>query len=267
MNLQQMPHNARRGSESGILASQRWIVHTQPRSDVRLRLFCLPCAGGSAQLFMHWSGALPATVGVFPVELPGRSGRFRETPFRRLPDLVDALLEVLLIYLDRPFAFLGHSMGALVAFELTRRLRQEGHMLPVQLFVSAYRAPHLDNPDANTYKLSDQALMDRMRLLGGTPPEVLAEPELLELVLTTLRADFEMLGTYCYMPEPPLDCPITVFGGMSDRLVSSEQLEAWRKHTSREFMLQLFPGGHFYLQTAQPLFWGVLNAALEAINY
>ncbi len=241
----------------------KWIVRPRPRPAARLRLFCFSCAGGSAQVFVPWADGLPPTVEVCPVELPGHGRRFTETPFRRLPDLVEGLVKGLGVYLDRPFALFGHSLGALVAFELARGLRRLGRELPVQLFVSAYQAPHLDNPEATTYKLPDRALVAKIQRLGGTPPQVLQEPELIDLILPVLRADFELLGTYRYGAEPALDCPIGAFGGLSDRIANRERLAAWQNHTSTDFTLQMFPGDHFFLQSVQPLFLGVLNRALD----
>lgn len=242
-----------------------WIIRRKINPEARLRLFCFAAAGGSATFYFPLAESLPAEVEVCALELPGRGARLREPAYQRLPDLIAALVEVLPPYLDRPFAFLGHSMGALVAFELARALRREQQPLPVKLWASAFRAPQIPNPDIPARTLADAELVQRIQRLGGTPPEVLQQPELLAFILPALRADFEVLDSYRYVAEPPLACPIMALGGMQDGMISRAQLEAWREQTQAEFTLQMFPGGHFYVQTAHALFVGVLARALAEL--
>jgi medium-chain acyl-[acyl-carrier-protein] hydrolase len=241
-----------------------WIAYARPTPEPRPRLFCFPYAGGSATMYINMVKTLGHLVEVCPVELPGRGARLRETPIDHLPTLVAALSTGLRPLLDRPFAFFGHSMGALLAFELTRTLRRQGGPLPGQLLVSAHRGPQLPRTALLGHGLSDTEMLDNVRGLGGTPPDVLAHPELLEMILPIIRADFELVDTYHYQAEPPLPCPILAFGGMTDALVSRTQLEGWREQTEARFSLQMFPGGHFYLQSAEPLFVGVVSRALTA---
>jgi medium-chain acyl-[acyl-carrier-protein] hydrolase len=137
---------------TSISIASSWIQYGQRKPSVRLRLFCFPYAGGSASLYRGWSERLPAEVEVCPIQLPGRENRLLEKPFSQLQPLVEALGEALLSYLDEPYAFFGHSMGALISFELTRLLRREGCVrLPERLLVSARCAPHLPDADAPTY--------------------------------------------------------------------------------------------------------------------
>lgn len=241
----------------------KWIVYAEDKTQARLRLFCFPCAGGDALLYRPWVAMLPPAIQVCPVELPGRGSRLRQPPFTHMTPLVNALAQGLQPYLDRPFAFWGHSMGALVAFELARLLRGRYNQSPQQLFVSAHRAPHLPNLHPDLHLLPDKGLVEYMETMGGTPPQVMAIPELMELFLPILRADLQVLDTYSYTPAPPLDCPIVALGGLEDPTVSRQQLEAWREQTSSTFRVQMFPGGHFYLQPAQALLIGVLGRALE----
>ncbi len=191
---------------------------------------------------------LPREFDVCAVQLPGRSNRFREPPLRRLADLIPAALEGLRPYLERPFAFFGHSMGALVAFELTRELRRQGAPLPVALFASAHEAPHRPPPLPPVTHLSDREFVEEVgRRFGGIPAEVLAEPELLDLVVPVLRADIGVLEGYRYLAEEPLDCAISSFGGALDSHLTREDAEAWREHTRGAFRLRILPGGHFFL--------------------
>ncbi len=236
-----------------------WLPYYQARVEVDLRLFCFPCAGGSAVLYRDWQAALPPAVEVCAVELPGHGLRLQEPPLRRMEALVSALVTGLVPYFDRPMVFFGHSMGALIAFELARGLRAAGSPLPGALWVSSHRAPQLPNPDRTHHLLSDSQLAEKIRRLGGTPPAVLEHPELLELILPTLRADFEVLDTYEYRAGPPFDIPVVALGGLNDLPLPRSQLEPWGEQTRGAFSVRMFPGGHFYLQSMAPLFLGTLQ--------
>jgi medium-chain acyl-[acyl-carrier-protein] hydrolase len=166
-------------------------------------------------------------------------------------------------HLDRPFAFFGHSLGALVAFELSREIRRQHDLLPVHLFVSGCGAPQSLYPHPPIGMLPDTAFLEELRQLNGTPAEVLEHEELMQLLLPTLRADFTARETYAYADEPPLDCPISAFGGMQDGRVERDRLEAWRDQTSGPFSLHTFPGGHFFLHSSQSLLLQTLSHALE----
>ncbi|MBV9279181.1 MAG: thioesterase [Chloroflexi bacterium] len=241
-----------------------WIARTTPRPRATSRLFCFTYAGGTAAAYRTWAAGLPASIEVCPVELPGRGTRLGELPYTRLPDLVRAAAPAILPYLDRPFAFFGHSMGALVAFELARHLRRAGGLSPTCLLVSAHRAPQVPDLEPPTYILPDRTLIDKLRALEGTPKEVLDQPELLRLLLPRLRADFEVCDTYEYRPDAPLSCPIAAFGGRQDKIVPSTDLADWRAQTTGDFRMHLLPGGHFYLHTSQPLLLHLVTQELEA---
>jgi medium-chain acyl-[acyl-carrier-protein] hydrolase len=165
--------------------------------------------------------------------------------------MVDALAQALSPFFDEPFAFFGHSMGALIGLELARWLRRERKTMPVHLFLSGRRAPQLPEPAPPSYNLPEPEFVQRVRSLNGTPKEVLDHPELMELMIPLLRADFSVCETYEHQSEPPLDCPLTVFGGIGDVEVSRDQLEPWREHTTAAYSLRMFPGDHFFLHTAQ----------------
>jgi medium-chain acyl-[acyl-carrier-protein] hydrolase len=244
-------------------AFDSWIAFRKPNPQARLRLFCFPYAGTGASIFRTWSDGLPADVEVCPVQLPGRGTRLTETPFTQLTPLVQALAEALVPLVDKPFAFFGHSLGALVGFELARQLRRQSGVQPVRLFVSADRAPQIPHRDRPIHALPEREFLAQLRRLNGIPGKVLEEMDLMRIMLPVLRADFGVYETYVYSNEPPLNCPISIFGGLQDHRVSRGDLEAWRDQTSVSFSLRMFPGDHFFLNTTQPLLLQVLSQELR----
>lgn len=225
-----------------------WFPVRRPDAKSEIRLFCLPYAGGSAAVFAAWAAALPGWVDVVPLELPGRGLRANETPLREMSALVDALAEAAAPLLDLPYAVFGHSMGASIAIELARATPCE----PVHAFVSAARAPHVHRRALHT--LSQAELLDEVRRMGGMPEEVLASDELVRRFVPLLRADFELVDTRARGPKgrPLAQTPITAFGGLEDLDdVSTDDLTAWRDYSRAAFDVHMFPGGHFFVDTAR----------------
>lgn len=230
-----------------------WIFRPRPNPAPHLRLFCVPYAGRGASFYRDWPDLLSPQVEVCALQLPGRENRLRERRFTRMADAVREVAQVLQPELDLPFALFGHSMGALIGFELARRLRTQYGIAPVHLFISARRAPQLHDPRPALCPLRDEEFVAEIRRrYNGIPREVAQDPDVMELLLPLLRADVEMLETYTYEPGPPLDCPITAFGGQEDAEARFEELAAWREQTSARFETRLYPGDHFFLQSAQP---------------
>jgi medium-chain acyl-[acyl-carrier-protein] hydrolase len=231
-----------------------------------LRLFCFPYAGGSAVIYRAWPQKLPHIVELLAVQPPGRGARLREAPFTSLMPLVEAVAEALLPQLDKPFALFGHSLGALLCFELARHLRRLERPQPSGLFVSGAGAPQLRSTKAPIHDLPDAELIEALREFEGTPDEVLDNAELMRLMLPLLRADFKVNETYAYKSEPPLACSITVFGGAQDDQVSRERLEAWREQTRAAFALHMLPGDHFFLHSSQELLLRELSRELGQLS-
>ncbi|XWK86460.1 MAG: thioesterase II family protein [Phormidium sp.] len=230
-----------------------WVTYPKANPEAKLRLFCFHYAGGGAVSFRSWWDYLPSTVEVCPIELPGRSFRAQETPFTQIEPLIEALAPVVLPNLTKPFAFFGHSLGALVSFELARVLRKEYNRSPLHLFVSGHRAPQIPDRHPPIRALPNSEFLEVLRRYNGTPEAILENAELMELLLPTLRADFSVVETYSYKPEAPLDCPITVFGGLEDWKANALDLEPWREQTNSAFSLEMFPGDHFFIHSAQTL--------------
>jgi surfactin synthase thioesterase subunit len=230
----------------------RWIVGDPGQSGQsgHVRLLCFHHAGGGASLYREWlrPETFPEGIRVLPVQLPGREDRFREPAFKTMQPLVDALLDNIGPFLVPPFAFFGHSMGALVAFELTRQLQAAGRPLPIHLFLSAKRPPHLPRRAALA-RLPDTELTAALRTLNGTPAEVLEHRELLALMLPILRADFSVSETYPYAVGDPLACRITAFVGTTDPEASETDAQAWARETRESLVVRAFEGDHFFIQS------------------
>jgi medium-chain acyl-[acyl-carrier-protein] hydrolase len=239
------------------------LTHVEPRPDALLRLFCLPYAGGNAAAYRAWAHSLPETVELCPVEFPGHGTRLRERPVYSIHALAGQLAHELAPFLDKPFVVFGHSMGAITGFELARVLRDRYGRAPEHLVVSAHRAPHIPHPGPLTYSQPDDQFLDRIMRLGGTPKELQAQPELIALALPIMRADFTACDTYRYVAAPPLDCPITVYGGLRDPMVDRGHLGGWAEQSSRDCTLRIFPGEHFFINTARTLVLGNLGRVLD----
>ena len=248
----------------GVNPTPSWFT-VPPNGQAKIRLFCFPYAGGSSLIFRTWGKALGPSIAVCPAHLPGRERRLTEKPYTSARSLVDAVAEAIIPHLDRPFAFFGHSMGALISFELARQLRRLNMPSPLHLFLSGRAAPQRrEFKESITYNLPAKEFAEELRRLNGTPREVLEHQELMELMIPLLKADFEICQTYNYTQEPALDCPITAFGGLSDHEATGEMIDAWREQTTRSFRLCMMPGDHFFLHSAQDRILTILLQELQS---
>jgi medium-chain acyl-[acyl-carrier-protein] hydrolase len=241
--------------------SSPWFVFCsgeQRRRDAQFRLFCFHYAGSGGSIFRPWTDRLSDQVELVAVQLPGRENRLHE-PLLYSMELVTApLADELSPLLDKPFAFFGHSTGALISFELARVLRRRSLAQPQLLIVSGQDAPQV-KPKVIRHRLSDPEFIEVLRGCNGTPDVVLRNPAMLELLLPRIRADGAVYETYCYEPQPPLDCRIVVFYGIDDKMVNVAALSGWEDETRRSFGRYSFPGGHFFVHEAE-------EAVLENVN-
>jgi medium-chain acyl-[acyl-carrier-protein] hydrolase len=224
---------------------QPWVDYVED-SDQPIRLFCVPYAGGGPNVFRRWTAAADG-LAVAAVRLPGRGDRPGERPRARLAELLPELATALRPHLDRPYALLGHSGGARIAFELIRYLRRTGGPEPLALFASGSRPPHRQRT-GSLHELPDPALCEWLIGLGGMPRSLLQDVELQAAMLPSLRADLRLLADPPD-PEPPLACPVRVYVGRDDAEAPPAVADGWRHHTVGGFGLRVFPGGHFFLRS------------------
>ncbi|WP_329521950.1 thioesterase II family protein [Spirillospora sp. NBC_01491] len=243
-----------------------WTRFAGGAADPRVVLLCLPFAGGGALAYRTWARALgPDGVAVWPVQLPGREDRFEEDAYEDLPALVSTLLAEFGPRLDgRPYALFGHSMGGGIALELAWEARRRGMPEPVRMFLSASRPPNRPDPDAPRYDLPRDRFVEQLRKYDATSV-LLDRPDLLEVFLPKLRADFALVERHRYRSEPPLACPFTVLGGLDDGAVPPNVLPAWADYTSGGTEVRLVGGPHFFLESARDVVLKVIRTRLESV--
>jgi medium-chain acyl-[acyl-carrier-protein] hydrolase len=237
------------------------VLNASPVATAKFRIFCFPYAGGCAAIFHAWRKMLSVDFDLWTIEYPGHGTRRLEPPLRDLRMLVDEITSEIIRYLAVPFGVFGHSMGALVGFEVLRRLQDIGAPCPEAFFASGSPAPRFP-AEGVIYDLPEPEFIERLRMLNGTPEEVLADKELLRFVLPTLRADFQARQTYIYKTGQRLRCPIFAYGGSADPEVTRESLDPWRNETGVAFHMRIFPGDHFFVHTATEMLTEAISTDL-----
>ncbi|MFD7450169.1 thioesterase II family protein [Kitasatospora sp. NPDC059827] len=231
---------------SSAAVDNPWFRRFNPSDFAPARIVIFPHAGGSASYYMDYTNALAPYADVLAVQYPGRQNRYAEPTIDSVPELAEQVYQELRGWMDRPVVFFGHSMGAAVAFEVTRRFARDGLAGPERLFVSAGRAPSLPR-DSAVHLRSDDGMLEEIVRLGGTDERILDVPALRELIIPALRADYTAIETYLAAPDAVVPQPITALVGETDANATVEQVAQWERHTTGGFSLRVFPGGHFYL--------------------
>lgn len=241
-----------------------WFNLGKANPSAKLRLFCFPYAGGSAAVFSDWDVRLGGDIEVVAVQPPGRGNRFVEEPIASLDETIRQLVQAIAPLLDKPFAFFGHSNGALVCFELARALTRMGRSENLRhIVVSGNPAPQVRTFDSMLHSLPDEDLKEKLRELRGTPEEILQNAELLEVFMPVLRADFSIAETYDYAPAPPLECDLSIFGGLEDHNISRVDLLAWGELFQGSVEMNMFEGGHFFINEDKATVLSALRSRLE----
>ncbi|EWM18625.1 thioesterase II family protein [Kutzneria sp. 744] len=249
-----------------MVLSRSWYLAFEPRPDARLRLYCLPCAGGGASMFRTWAARLPDWIELRAVRLPGRQGRHREPAFTDADTAVAALLDGLADDLTEDYAFFGHSMGALLAYRMTRELVRTGGPLPRLVAAASWppvgaAATTMPDPAAG-----EEEFAEDVRRLGGVPDEILADPAVFRAVLPMLRADFALCRSYSYRPGPPLDLPVIAMGGERDWVTPPDLMRTWAPESTDFRGLHLYPGGHFFLREEEPALVDLVVRTIESVD-
>lgn len=228
-----------------------WLTCFNPRPHASVRLFCIPHGGGGAQNFKEWAENLPDFIEVVALSYPGRGSRHVEPAIHSMAQLADEIFEAIKPFLDKPYALFGHSVGALVAYEVSCKIETSKLKLPMRLIASAHEIPEDSHTDTPMYKLSDADLLDKIGELGLIPDDALQNKELVSFILPPLRADFEVSETYQWLQSPPLSLPITATLGDKDTLLSEQDMQGWQNYTSKDFVLRMYEGDHFYTVSKQ----------------
>jgi pyochelin biosynthesis protein PchC len=246
-----------------VAEPDRWIRRFNSCSAGAPQLFCFPHAGGSATYYFQFSRDLAPGIEVLAVQYPGRQDRRHEPLIGAIPELADQVADVLASVVVPPFAFFGHSMGAIVAFETALRLRDNLGISPTWFFASGRRAPSTKRPRI-TY--DDATLISEIRQLGGTDPRFFGDEELLMAILPVTRNDFHANQDYSWVQGAPLACPIAVLIGDSDPQCTIEEAAAWSGHSTGDFKQRVFPGGHFFLDQHRADVVDTISVALNKMS-
>ena len=250
--------------KGNIIKNQsKWFVNYTNNNYAVTRLFCFPPAGGSASYFRTWKNKLTTKSNLFAIQLPGREKRTSESFFMNIEEIVDSIHKDILIYLDKPYVFFGHSLGALISFEVVRRLAYNKLPQPKFLILSGRAAPHLKLENIDKIScLKDESFINKIDSFGGIPQELKANKDFLELILPRLRADFRIAETYNYQNALPIESDIIRLCGEQDKYVVKSNIDEWGKHTTGKLFKYMFPGGHFFINSFSSDIVNIVNEAL-----
>jgi medium-chain acyl-[acyl-carrier-protein] hydrolase len=228
-----------------------WLVCHKSVPRPQIRLFCFPYAGAGASIFRRWTALLPDWVEMVAIQPPGREGRFVEPLPNNVREMASAIASAIAPWLDLPYAIFGHSLGTLVGFQTAVELRQLGMPQPKVIIMSGRGAPHLLHQRCDRYLLPHDRFVEEVRKMQGTPEEVLASEEMMELLVPMLRADFALNATYDAGEPPAFDCPLFAYGGSGDPEVLEDDLAQWQQYSSQATRIRMFDGGHFFVETVR----------------
>jgi len=239
-----------------------WFIPFKQERNSSVRLFCFHYGGGSASAFREWPKDIPDFTELIAIQMPGRESRFNEPLLNNVSEVIDQLYMNFDRYLDKPFIFFGHSIGALIAFEFVRTLRRRINLQPKHLIVSGTKAPQAPLRRKPIHALPDLQFIEELKKYNGIPSAIIEDKELISLFVPTIRSDFSISETYEYYNELPLDCPITALGGLNDHTFNHEDLLKWQEQTTSSFKHHLLPGDHFFIKTSYQEVMKIVNQVL-----
>ncbi|MDF3055773.1 MAG: lgrE [Gammaproteobacteria bacterium] len=232
--------------------------YERQQQNMSISLYCFHHAGGSASSYLPWKTDMGPDIQVCPVQLPGRGSLYNEDLIIDFGVLIERLSKIFLAENSLPFAFFGHSLGGLVAFELCHFLKRQSLPMPKHLFISGTNPPIFHPPSPRRPK-DDESLIERLKAYEGTDEQIFKNKEFMEMVLPVFRADLMLIESYHYQSRQQLALPLTLLTGKSDEYLQHDRLSVWGLETSSDFEHYLFEGGHFYIQSRK-------NAVLQLIR-
>jgi len=248
-----------------VSTDNRSLLRYRKSANIRLQLFCFPFAGASASVFRPWIDKLPDGIEILAVQLPGRENRHREPCVNEMTDIVQDLEADIGESIEAPFAFFGHSLGSLIAYELLQRFAKTGRASAELFFASGGPAPHTLIGPTEPRKLTQEQILTDLRRISGTHSGLLNDPEVLALLLPMLQADFEIYANYHYAEQSPLPCPIVAIRGAGDTYISHLSQTEWKKHTDRHFSFHVVPGKHLFMVDSSAALLSVVTTWLTSI--
>lgn len=231
--------------------------------STKMKLFCIPYAGGSASVYTSWKKAFLPDIELIPIELAGKGSRFNQPLYENIEQAVSDILSILQSKLDSsPYALFGHSMGALLVFEVLHALKEQNAPMPITTFFSGKNPPHIA-PTTNRHKLEGKAFWEEVRSMGGTPAELMTSTELMDIFTPILKRDFKLVETYApNLNRELITTPVTVLYGTKDDTVSVDRMTEWSRHTIEDIRFATFDGGHFFIQEHEQAVISLVNQTL-----
>lgn len=234
-------------------------------SQNKHKLFCFPYAGGSSNIYFKWNQYLLHSIELIPIELAGRGKRIHEKPYDSIDEMINDVFSIIQTYnlSESSYSFFGHSMGAIIAYEVAHYLIKKNIVLgPTHIFLSGRQPPHIITDRDITHNLPDELFKEKLFALGGTPKEFFDHPELLSFFLPLIRNDFKIVETYTYSERKPLSSPITVFLGTEEKDIDEKDISEWSLHSSSSCKIYMFPGDHFFINKFYPKIINIINQSL-----
>lgn len=232
----------------------------------KLRLFCLPYAGGSATIYNRWKNKVINNIIIMPVELQGRGKRFLEPLYSSVEQAATDIFNYIINEVDEEeYAIFGHSMGCLLSYEVARKIKESGFKEPIHIFFSGKEPPHIKERGKTLHTLPDEEFISEIYKKGGMPKEIFENKEILKIFTPILKADFKIIETYAFKPDiNKLNYNISVLNGSKDDEISHERIMEWKLYTNKECNIYEFDGGHFFIMDKEDEVLKLIGSTLQS---